>query len=237
MKNSKTRINYKKLVLSHNSTPVAGFTILELMIAAMVFAVILLIVATGTISFTNSYYSGITRSNVQSVARSIMSEVSQSIEFSTTGSLYTLSPVNVGTGVVDGYCIANTMYSYELGIEVVSPPSSSSTDDQGYHGLEVDSNAKCSSGASPNLSQNQGLPQHVQELLNQHMRLGTFDITQQSGNLYIIHIRVIYGDNVVLNNIPASLGDPLWSSVGCVSNAGSFCAVSDLTTSVEQRII
>src|SRR5215813_11934354 len=61
-----------------------GFTILELLIASGVFAVILLVVAVGVIRFSNDYYRGVTASKTQSAARAIMLRVSQSIEFGKT---------------------------------------------------------------------------------------------------------------------------------------------------------
>ncbi len=220
--------NFKPKFGSQSKLPI-GFTILELMISSAVFAVVLLIVAIGIISFTNSYYQGINSSNVQSVARSIMAEVSQSLEFNQGFNNLTTQP----SSAVVGYCIGNTMYSYELGQEVVNPPSSS---DQGDHGLVVNTNSSCTSSSSPSISD--PLPQSSEELLNQHMRLGVFNITPLPGNLYSVHIRVIYGDNNVLkpNSLPNLGAD--WSTVGCASGPGSqFCAVSDLTTTVQERII
>ena len=200
------------------------------MISSMVFAVVLLIVAIGAISFTNSYYKGITSSDVQSVARAIMSEVSQTIEFS--ASFYPLTTTASG---VAGYCIDNTLFSYQLGLEVINPPT---TQDQGYHGL-VESNASCSSSISPNLPTTAQLPPTSHELLNQHMRLTAFDITPQPDYLYTVHIKIIYGEDVGLNpssNLPA-LGSSSWVSEGCAPGTGSqFCAISDLTTTVEQRL-
>ena len=225
---------YMKTKISRNKSRSAGFTILELMIASSVFAVVLLIVAIGAISFTNSYYKGITSSEVQSVTRTIMSQVSQSIEFSE--SLSILTPNN---GVA-GYCIDNTMYSYELGLEVVNPPNPDPSQDQNNHGLVVNTNASCSSSTTPSLPETPALPQFSQELLNQHMRLGEFEITQLSSNLYSINLEVIYGDNAILSPIPSSslpLGSSQWSAENCAPGIGSqFCAISELTTTVEQRL-
>jgi prepilin-type N-terminal cleavage/methylation domain-containing protein len=82
MNMNKRSLKYKISKLNRTRSYSSGFTILELMIASAVFAVVLLVVAIGAISLTNSYYKGITSSDVQSVARAIMSEVSQSIQFS-----------------------------------------------------------------------------------------------------------------------------------------------------------
>ena len=225
--NNKT--SFQQTVILSNKSHSAGFTILELMIAAAVFAVVLLIVAIGAISFTNSYYSGITSSDVQSVSRAIMSEVSQSLEFSQNFAQLTL------TSGVAGYCIDNTMYTYKLGFEVVS--STPFGPDQGYHGLVLDTNSSCSPSTTPTLPATQSLSSSQHELLNQHMRITAFDITQLSSNIYTVHIKVDYGDDSILKSPLPAPGSILWSGVSCNSGAGSqFCATSDLTTSVEQRL-
>ena len=68
------------------------------------------------------------------------------------------------------------------------------------------------------------------ELLGNHMRLGTLDITP-NGSLYTIHLRVIYGDNDLLSDTSD------FSKASCVGSipGSQFCAVSDLTTTVQKR--
>jgi hypothetical protein len=202
------------------------------MIASAVFAVILLVVAVGVISFTDSYYKGITSSDVQSTARAIMAEVSQSLEF---GQTWTKLSVN---GAVDGYCVDNTLYSYELGQQVTSS-SPNTSQDQGYHGLVVSNGSASCQAATPSLPNSATLVAPLRELLNQNMRLGAFDITQIESQLYSVRVEVIYGANDLLtnsSNLP-SLGDTQWSTESCAGGTGSqFCAVSDLTTTVEQRL-
>jgi prepilin-type N-terminal cleavage/methylation domain-containing protein len=227
---------YNKTEINRNKLLTTGFTIIELMIASTVFAVILLVVAIGAISLTDSYYKGITSSDVQSVARAIMSEVSQSIEFS--ANLYILPTTS--SDAVAGYCIDNTLYSYELGLEVVNPPTASQ--DQNYHALVVSNNASCSSSTILSLPTTAApLPITSHELLNQYMRLTAFDITQLPNYLYKVHIKILYGDNNILNPTPTTsspvLGSPSWSTEGCATGTGSqFCAVSEFTTTVEQRL-
>jgi len=211
----------------------AGFTILELMIASAVFAIILLVVAVGVISFTNSYYKGITSSDAQATARAIMSEVSQSLEF---GQNWTKLSAN---GAVDGYCVDNTLYSYELGQQVTNS-SPNSSQDQGYHGLVVTNGSASCQAVTPSLPNSATLPASSRELLNQNMRLGAFDITQVENQLFSIRVEVIYGDNDLLSNSSSlpNLGATQWGSESCAGGTGSqFCAVSDLTTTVEQRLI
>ena len=225
---AKIRTNYLRK-LSRKKIGAAGFTILELMIASSVFAVILLVIAVGVINFTNSYYKGIISTETQSVARTIMADISQSIEFGESVNL------NLSNGNVSGVCIDNTMYVYVVG-QQVTDSSPNGSQNQGYHGI-VTGNIGCSSlsALAPYLgSGSQGhsgsLPSGSRELLNQHMRLGVLNITSK-GSLYTIQIRVIYGDNNLLTTTN-------WATDECISGAGSqFCAVSNLKTTVEQRLI
>ncbi len=206
----------------------AGFTILELMVAASVFAVILLVVAVGVLGFTNSYYKGVTSSKTQAATRSVMATVTQAIQFGK--SVGQLPPV----GGVQGFCVDNVTYSYRIG-QQVTDTAPQGAQHQDYHGL-VASSAGCNSpslpGAGPLLASSR-------ELLGQHMRLSVLDITPQ-GSLYLVHIKIIYGDDAVLAIQPVpALGDAAWANEKCAGNlvGGQFCAVSDLTTTVEQRLL
>lgn len=207
-----------------------GFTILELLVATMVFAVILLVVAAGVISFTNSYYKGVTSAKTQAVARSIIAEISQTVEFGKPP--VALPPVSGG---INGICIDNTLYAYKIGQEVTDN-SPSQPLNQGHHGLIASDGSGCSSGKIPSGFINAlgypgtPVPPGSRELLGQHMRLGSLSVTG-SGSLYTIHVRVIYGDNDLLNSAA-------WATAQCASVTGSqFCAVADLTTTVERRLL
>ena len=202
-----------------------GFTIVELMLATMVFGVILLVIAVGVVRFTSAYFKGITSSKTQGTARAIMLEAAQSIQFSKT---VTTIPA-AGVGGVQGVCVDNTLYSFVVSQQVTDAAPNGALH-QGYHGLVV-SNGAC----SPNLPATPTLPAGSRELLGQHMRLGAFDVSAK-GKLYTIRIRVIYGDDDLLT--PAVSAGTNWATENCAGITGSqFCAVSDLTTTVEQRLL
>ncbi len=204
-----------------------GFTILELLVASTVFAVILLVVAIGVIRFTNSYYKGITSSKTQATARSIIAEISQSLQFGKN-----MTP-RAGAGGVSGFCIDNTLYSYAIGQQVTDNAPDASKH-QGYHGLVVSTGGDCSA-ATPSLPNTAAVPASSRELLGQHMRLGALTVTA-AGNLYTIHVRVLYGDDDLFT--PAVFGSTNWANEICSGTSGSqFCAVSDLTTTVERRLL
>ena len=213
----------------------AGFTILELMIASTVFAVILLVVAVGVINVTNDYYKGITSTSTQSIARQIASQLSASIEFGQT-----VTPGLSGGGGVQGICIDNTLYAYQLGQEVSDSPSGP---DVGYHGLLVSSD--CSAAHLSTLAGILGSPGSAalapgtRELLTRHMRLSELNVVSVGSNLWTITVRILYGDNALMRQPPPlpTLGNNAWMNVGCAGGIGDqFCAVSDLSTTVDQRL-
>lgn len=211
----------------------AGFTILELLVATTVFAVILLVVAVGVIRFTDSYYKGITSSKTQTTTRAVTAEISQSIQFGKNVSFLSSSGVS-------GICIDNTLYSYKLGQQVtdIAPFAAH----QSYHGLIATVGGDCTGGipaaiiTALNAPPTGSLPSGSRELLGQHMRLGALTVAP-AGNLYTIRVKVIYGDDDLL--YPLVFGGTVWSNEICNGQvAGAqFCAVSDLSTTVEQRLL
>ena len=214
----------------------SGFTVIELLIATAVFSVVLLLVAEGILSFNNVYYKGITQSNTQNAARSVLENISQAIQFS--GGAVT-SPITAN-GSSKGFCIGGQRYSYLLGQELVD--SGTLGTDQAHHVLVQDSpnggcggtNAQDVASLPVNLTANEGV-----ELLSQHMRLAKLTVSQLSGtDLYQVEVRVAYGDNAFLYSPSGNALGPVAPDATCHADwAGAqFCATAELSTVVEQRI-
>jgi prepilin-type N-terminal cleavage/methylation domain-containing protein len=217
-----------------------GFTIIELTIASSIFAIILLVVAAGVIEFTRQYYKGVVTSKTQTATRNIMSEISQSVQYSSDVET-SLPP----SGNTKGFCVDNKTFSYILGQQIND--SGTNTSDQGRHGLVVDSNATCTATTTPNVPTSAALPGTSTELLGNGMRLSALDVTDNGSGLYIIHVRVLYGsaDSFVTSTgtrltpgTAASLAASEWPKVICAGDrpSSAFCAISDLTTTVQERI-
>lgn len=86
-----------------------GFTLLELLISTTVFSVILLLCTFGLIQVGRNYYRGATITRTQNVARSVMSTLTQSIQFSGSDYVGTL-PSAVSTS--GQFCIGSLGYTY-----------------------------------------------------------------------------------------------------------------------------
>jgi prepilin-type N-terminal cleavage/methylation domain-containing protein len=226
----------------------SGFTIVEIMVATVVFSIILLVITAGIIRFTASYYKGVNVSATQAAARSLIDEISQSIQY---GKNVTASTVNPSTGL-GFFCVDNKRYSYVIGYQVLD--SGTLAAQQSRHALVVDNpTTDCLTGQNVRST----LPAPTgQELIGQKMRLSDLSVQPVAGSskLYQVKVKIVYGDTDLLCNNPPSPAagncssppsTPLnWTagtaagapSLACRSGSGSqFCATAALETVVEKR--
>lgn len=218
----------------------AGFTIMELMIATVVFSVVLLLVTAGILQISRVYYKGLTESSTQNTARNIIDTIAQGIQFSG-------SEVGLTDGTTPGqdysFCIGNKQYTYRLGSQVMNNPSSS---DQSWHALvetRISGNGSCSGLAAQSLNQQ---TVNGRDLVGQRMRLAKFSIERLAADSddrrYRVTVRVVYGDADLLRS-PKNPSFPVEQAAmepdaTCQSvRAGTqFCAVSELSTVVVKRV-
>ncbi|HJQ08504.1 MAG TPA: type II secretion system protein [Candidatus Saccharimonadales bacterium] len=211
--------------LSRNIGRMQGFTIIELLVATVVFSVVLLVATIGILQIVRVYYKGVTESNTQNTARAIIDMVSQSIQFS--GGNVTPTPGSPTPGNSYKFCVGNQRFSYTLGHQVENNPTPGKY--QSYHALVQDTVAGCSSGTPA--QDVRVLAVAGRELLGEHMRLSNLEVTSIGPNMYQVHVRVAYGDDDLLVN-------PQNPNASCKGEqAGSqFCSVSDLSTVVVKRV-
>lgn len=210
------------------TTSSRGFTILELMVATSVFAVILLVLAAGVISFSRSYFTSVTRSHTQEAARQIMDDLVQGIEFAGKVTFYDTP----GAFAVKGVCVDNTLYTFRIGSQVVAGPTYPANSHK-YGLVKTIRNADCNTLVPPlsTPSDSATLTANQSDLLGQHMRLSQLSVVQIAPYTYDVHVRVLYGDNDQFTTTTN------WAAAECKNQQGSqFCAVSDLTTTVQQRL-
>lgn len=224
------------MVIKNKKMSTGGFTIVELMIATAVFSFVLLVTSAGVIAIGRSYYKSLTSNRVHETARSVLDDVSRSIQFSDPSSINSQMSDPDGTGVIVR-CFGQDRYRYFLNQPV----------NGGHHGLYRDkrpSDSTCNgcdaAGLAPNNINcvNPGVFSGGQELLGSNMRLLKFDVS--SSNPFQMGVKVAYGDNDLLTTYDDQGhflgGDP--SVALCKSGiAGSnFCAVSELETTVTGRV-
>jgi len=198
-----------------------GFTIVELLIATLVFSVVLLIVTSGIMQVTRVYMKGVTETNTQNTARSVMDTISQAIQFG--GGVVTQTATSPVSGTDYAFCIGSQQFSYRLGWQVEN--GTNATNHQAWHGLVQRSAADCS---AQNLG-NQAVS--GRDLIGQHMRLANLIVQSIGNNQYKVQVRIVYGDDDLLNN-------PTATSAKCKDiRAGTqFCSQAELTSVVVKRV-
>lgn len=219
-----------------------GFTIIELLVASVIFSVVLLGATTVIIQIGRMYYKSITSTRTQETSRAVMENISRDLQFSDSKSFrqdYTGSGIpdtqwattaptaptspNPNNGSPFYVCAGGNRYTYWLGKQVK----------EGNHGLVIQQapNGACSSPVAGSGT----------ELLGENMRLTAFSVTRPtaSSGTYNVSIGVAYGDFDLLSTfsqtnetIEGNLADTL-----CLGGIGSnFCATSSLDTVVKRRI-
>lgn len=226
-----------------------GFTIIELMIAMMVFSVILIVVTAGILSFSRQYYKGVIANQTQNTARAVIDDITRAIQFN-SGGVYELTQNDPTDppGPAVGYCLGESRrYSFTPNQQVTK--SGTLGPMQARYGLTSDTISGCSTSTlavdTAVLTGSTGLV-NFRELLGENMRLNKLKITQ-SGGMYTITVKVVYGDNDLLCSpsvsgscdpeAPTVLSHLQNDDLRCRLTAGSqFCAVSELSTTIKKRV-
>lgn len=230
-----------------------GFTIIELMIATAVFSVVLLTISAAIIQIGRLYYKGITSARTQQVARTVMDDISQTIQFS-SGQIIDFGPstnpamneknsLDNNTNQSHAVCVATKHFSFKYGQQRTGTK----------HGLVLQDVA---GGCGTTLAQNlDGGAINGNEMLGDKMRLANL-VVQQAGdaNTYRVTVRVVYGDDDLLCDPGATTGpsscsstDP-WTAANAIAatrklscknirSGSQFCAASELSTIVKRRLI
>ena len=154
----------------------AGFTIIELLIATAVFSTILLIATAGLIDIGSAYYKGYVSTQTQQTARTILNDISQTIEFG--GAVYPTSPGDNPTS----FCVGSVRYTLTYDMQLTTPAG---------HAVLRDVPLSCLGSPINNPST---------ELMGANMRLASLQVKQIGGsNIYTITVRFVYGPDDVLS--------------------------------------
>jgi prepilin-type N-terminal cleavage/methylation domain-containing protein len=213
---------------SHHSEQ--GFTIIEIMIATLVFSMVLLVITVGVLSFSRAYYRGVQESATQNTARNITETVERSIQFGT-------SPVVIAAPAANGrgyFCAGGYKFVYSMGQKYVG--AAPTTTNAGLYMMPAA--ATCPAA---------GALTGGQQLLGENMTITDIKLTQGANDVYTLSINIVYGDidlickpgvvncnsNTILN--PTQLVSA--PTAQCKLQLGSeYCAVATLTTTIQKRI-
>ena len=219
----------------------AGFTLIELMIATVIFAIVLTVMVTAFVQVGRIFYKGVSVSNTQNAARSVISNISSDLVSAKT---YTCT--NEGSGKdetckdssdVQYFCMGLHRYSFDLsnpkqkltGADVISPNSANP--------IGVVQSVIPNGCPKPSI-----IPgANTKQLLGPDMQLNDFGVKCANSFCTInIHI-VFYGSdpNVFTsknypNDPSRSVNEP---DATCSGNLLStqFCTATDMSTSINMR--
>lgn len=198
-----------------------GFTILELLIAMTVFSVVLLIFTTGLLQITRVYYKGITSAKTQEAARVVMDEISRNIQFK--GGAFV--PPN-GTTPQDRFCVGDKRFTYLIDRQLHDAPS---LPDQRRNVIVMEDIIGSCDASPHNLDAGAANPgTNLRELLSPYMRIARLQVTTVAADTYRVNLRIVYGDNDLLNATR--------DGCGSLRLGTQFCATSELTTHVRKRV-
>lgn len=195
----------------------AGFTIVELMIATMVFSVILVVITMGVMYFTHSYYKGVYATMTQNAARDISDSVTQAVQFG-TGEPDTY--IDTGDTSLSHFCAGGYVFVFKLGEEYIAGNGSTGMYMQPMSG-------SCDNSAADNTPTTTA---KRRQLLGNHMRVAYLNFEGNAG-LYTLDLKVAYGGWDLLSD-PSGKGAELQCNLGTGSQ---YCAVARYTTSVSPR--
>jgi hypothetical protein len=200
----------------------SGFTVVELLIATTVFSAVLLLMTVGIIQVTNTFFKGTNDANVQRVSSSVLGTISQAIQFDGGAVTQTTSPAG------DTLCVGNTQqFSYWPGFQL--EPTANIAKHQRKAAF-VENTGRCTGTPSPT----------GRELLTDNMRVSDLSLTCLSncssptseGVLWRIELRLVYGDDNLLTPSPTATN----ATCKGAESGEQFCAVSDTTTAVSERV-
>lgn len=237
-----------------------GFTIVELMFSTVTFSVVLLICLAGVVQIGRMYYKGLTTSQTQQTARSLLDELTQAIQLSGAnidsersliGGPAPAGPTIVAeasptTNAIGFFCIGTTRYTYV--IDRQQDNANNGLQKKIRHAMWADEPGVCSD--VPNggvaayftqypvdLTAAQPSTYNGRDVLADNMRLLKLSLQQPTGitdkSVWQVSLTVAYGDDDLLITDPnnAARRICLNTSVG-----GQFCAFSELSTIVKRRI-
>lgn len=228
-----------KRVNSHQT----GFTLVELLIATTVFSIILLAAAAALIQVGRLYYKGVISSKTQGAARTVMDDISRSIQFN-SGDVVSFPPDDGEALKTQIICVGTTRYTFVLNMQLNDnvPEGQYNTEafpKQIRHVLWQDKVPSADSCQGPTdsgtpdltLANPGGNGAEGKELVENGMRLTQLSASPQGNEVYVVNIGLIYGDNDLLLPNADTPETCKGSLVG-----GQWCAVSTLSTQVYKRV-
>ncbi|MDQ2973688.1 MAG: prepilin-type N-terminal cleavage/methylation domain-containing protein [bacterium] len=218
-----------------------GFTIIELMIATVIFSLLLLICLNALVQISRAYYKGISSSKAQEAARSIADELSQSIQLSSDRIMSTIGPagpqVTAGDDASGILCVGYRSYTYAIDRQAVNNTSAVPVDKEIRNVMvRRDLNTCCdqSNANAYKVDLTNPISGSDKSMVGENMRLSRLRVAPVAGTdgrLWEIQVAIVYGDTDLIDVDPSNSG-----RVICRSGTGTeFCALAEVNTVVKRR--
>lgn len=199
-----------------------GFTIVELLIAAAVFSVTLLVSLTGFLQMGKIFYKGVSITQTSQSSRSITDSLKADIVYASD-----LSGLSVKGTTRQYFCAGSNRYTFIRGNKINTDAHDFNT----KFGLVKDT---LTSTGCPDPFAGGGTPlNNPIELLGDKMRLSNLSINKlapPNDKLYNLDVRIAYGDDDVFQGAANSTT----ASCASGSDVSTYCFVYDLKTTVRQ---
>lgn len=234
----------------------SGFTIIELMIATVVFSVILLGAVTALIQVGRMYYKGIIASRTQQTARDLLDTISRPIQFNGQGLAMSPSDPAAALPEVSGIrtkviCIGTQRFTFGLNAQVTDKAGLDGQYNldgkhQARHAVWQDTISNPSACVPVNLTMATPQPNGSdtdttlrgtggRELLSQHMRVKSITVSNAVNGVRTVSIGIIYGDDDLIFFSDGAQNQPE-RCLGNAATGAAWCALSELTTQVIPRV-
>lgn len=215
-----------------------GFTVLELIIATVIFSVIMLLSSSAMIKLSQQFQKGFTQSQTQETARNMGEAIARNIQYSSMPPRQ-LWPIPADPNAMEQvWCIADRRYIFirgkQLGPDpITQTPSVAVRQNQGCGGAAVSPAGYVPVGGD-------------EELVGQDMRLADLRIEQgENDRVWSVRLRLVKGDNDLVCS-PGTPGDcgastptssPNATDLLCDAVKGSpYCGASGYSMIVVRRL-
>lgn len=198
-----------------------GFTIVELMIATLIFSFVLIVCALAIIHVGRMYYKGMITNRTQDVSRKVIDDIVGTIQFGTG------DPSTFMTHAVQGsreaYCFGSVRYTFDR---------SRSLGDRSGQSRHVLWKDRVGTGGCVPVDLSQETPSGTGiEMLGNNMRLPEFTVNSADHRAWTVRVRVSYGED------PSLFDGTDFRACKGVNAGGQFCAVSEFNTTTMRRVL
>jgi len=220
----------------------SGFTIIELMIATVVFSVVLLVILGSFIQVGRMYYKGVSLSNTQNAARSLTDSITNDLRFTSFVPNYSFNPSTDLQSFAGAkyFCIGEHRYTYTLGKKLTADDYQNP---DSLNGVWVSTFKKGGTGICPQPKDPLTPVSEQSQLLSPNMQLNKFDYSCANDRCNIsLHIIYYGADDTIFTSsahpdpsqASLALTDPDATCTGSLFSS-QFCGAIDLNTTVLTR--